>query len=59
LISNVKTILTLQPYVGIVANTSAQPITAFKNNNPEGSILKVVIWQVLKPVPPLEDFIAA
>jgi hypothetical protein len=59
LFANVKTILTLQPYVGIVANTSAQPITVIKNISPDGSILKVLIWQVLKPVPPLEDFIAA
>ena len=33
---------------------TAQRITAFKNINPDGSILEVVIWKVPKPVPPTE-----
>ena len=33
---------------------AAQRITAFKNINPDGSILEVVIWKVPKPVPPTE-----
>ena len=41
-------------HVGIIANMSAQRITAFKNINPDGSILEVVIWKVPKPVPPTE-----
>ena len=30
----------------------AQLITGFKNVNPDGSILELVIWRVPKPVPP-------
>jgi hypothetical protein len=41
-------------HVGIIANMTAQRITAFKNINPDGSILEVVIWKVPKPVPPTE-----
>ena len=33
---------------------AAQLITAIKNINPDGSILEIVIWKVLKPVPPTE-----
>lgn len=31
---------------------SAQLITGFKNVNPDGSILELVVWRVPKPVPP-------
>ena len=41
-------------HVGIIANMTAQRITGFKNINPDGSILEVVIWKVPKPVPPTE-----
>jgi hypothetical protein len=41
-------------HVGIIANMTARRITAFKNINPDGSILEVVIWKVPKPVPPTE-----
>ena len=41
-------------HVGIIANMTAQRITSFKNINPDGSILEVVIWKVPKPVPPTE-----
>jgi hypothetical protein len=41
-------------HVGIIANMTARRITAFKNINPDGSILEVVIWKVSKPVPPTE-----
>jgi len=41
-------------HVGIIANMTARRITAFKNINPDGSILEVVIWKVPKPVPPSE-----
>jgi hypothetical protein len=40
--------------VGIIANMTAQLITAIKNINPDGSILEIVIWKVPKPVPPTE-----
>ena len=30
----------------------AKLITSFKNVNPDGSILEVVVWRVPKPVPP-------
>jgi hypothetical protein len=33
---------------------AAHRITAIKNINPDGSILKVVIWKVPKPVPHTE-----
>ena len=32
----------------------AQLITRFKNVNPDGSILELVVWKVPKPVPPTE-----
>ena len=35
-----------------MANMSAQLITGFKNVNPDGSILELVVWRVPKPVPP-------
>lgn len=31
-----------------------QLITRFKNVNPDGSILELVVWKVPKPVPPTE-----
>ena len=40
--------------VGIIANMTAQRITAIKSINPDGSILEIVIWKVPKPVPPSE-----
>lgn len=40
--------------VGIIANVSARLITRFKNVNPDGSILELVVWRVPKPVPPSE-----
>lgn len=33
---------------------SARLITRFKNVNPDGSILELVVWRVPKPVPPSE-----
>ena len=30
----------------------AQLITSFKNVNPDGSILELVVWRLPKPVPP-------
>jgi len=41
-------------YVGIIANTTAQLITRFKNITSEGAILEVVVWKVPAPVPPTE-----
>ena len=35
-----------------MANMSAQLITGFKNVNPDGSILELVVWRVPEPVPP-------
>jgi hypothetical protein len=46
--------LTTKLSVGIIANMAAQRITAFKNVNPDGSVLEIVIWRVPKPVPPTE-----
>lgn len=33
---------------------SAQLITQFKNVNPDGSILELIVWKVPAPVPPTE-----
>ena len=38
--------------VGKLANMPARLITGFKNVNPDGSILELVVWRVPKPVPP-------
>lgn len=46
--------LTTSSIVGILANMAAQPITRFKNVNPDGSILELVVWKVDTPVPPTE-----
>jgi hypothetical protein len=40
--------------VGIIANMTAQLITGFKNVNPDGSILELVVWKVPVPVPPTD-----
>jgi len=40
--------------VGIIANMSAELITRFKNINPDGSILELVIWKLPAPVPPAQ-----
>ena len=34
----------------------AQLITGFKNVNPDGSIIELVVWRVPKPVPPSLHF---
>jgi hypothetical protein len=44
--------LTTERIVGNIANMPAQLITGFKNANPDGSILELVVWRVPKPVPP-------
>ena len=46
--------LTTFGFVGILANMAAQLITRFKNVNPDGSILELVVWKVDTPVPPTE-----
>ena len=46
--------MTLLKNVGIFANISATLITRFKNVNPDGSILELVVWKVPKPVPPTD-----
>jgi hypothetical protein len=46
--------LTTSSIVGILANMAAQLITRFKNVNPDGSILELVVWKVDTPVPPTE-----
>lgn len=38
----------------MIANVAAQLITRFKNVNPDGSILELVVWRVPEPVPPSE-----
>ena len=38
----------------MIANMAAQLITRFKNVNPDGSILELVIWKVPEPVPPTD-----
>lgn len=40
--------------VGNIANMAAELITRFKNVNPDGSILELVVWKVPEPVPPTE-----
>ena len=35
---------------------AAQLITGFKNVNPDGSIIELVVWRVPKPVPPSLHF---
>ena len=37
-----------------MANMTAQLITRFKNVNPDGSLLELVVWKVPAPVPPTE-----
>ncbi|MEY3664138.1 MAG: hypothetical protein RLZZ153_320 [Pseudomonadota bacterium] len=44
--------LTTIVFVGIFVNMDAQLITRFKNVDPDGSILELVVWRVPKPVPP-------
>jgi hypothetical protein len=44
--------LTTHRIVGNIANIPAKLITGFKNVNPDGSILELVVWRVPKPVPP-------
>jgi hypothetical protein len=44
--------LTTERIVGKIANMPARLITGFKNVNPDGSILELVVWRVPKPVPP-------
>jgi hypothetical protein len=46
--------LTTSSIVGILANMPAQLITRFKNVNPDGSVLELVVWKVDTPVPPTE-----
>jgi Family of unknown function (DUF6516) len=46
--------LTTSIVVGMIANMAAQLITRFKNVNPDGSILELVIWKVPEPVPPTD-----
>jgi len=46
--------LTTPSIVGILANMAALLITRFKNVNPDGSILELVVWKVDTPVPPTE-----
>ncbi len=46
--------LTTPRIVGILANMAALLITRFKNVNPDGSILELVVWKVDTPVPPTE-----
>ena len=46
--------LTTSSIVGILANMAALLITRFKNVNPDGSILELVVWKVDTPVPPTE-----
>lgn len=46
--------LTTQYFVGILANMAAQLITRFKNVNPDGSILELVVWKLPTPVPPTD-----
>jgi hypothetical protein len=46
--------LTTSSIVGILANMAAQLITRFKNVNPDGSILELVVWKVPEPVPPTD-----
>jgi hypothetical protein len=38
----------------MIANMAAQLITRFKNVNPDGSILELVVWKVPEPVPPTD-----
>lgn len=38
----------------MIANMAAHLITRFKNVNPDGSILELVVWTVDTPVPPTE-----
>lgn len=44
--------LTTMVFVGMFVNMDAQLITRFKNVDPDGSILELVVWRVPKPVPP-------
>jgi hypothetical protein len=48
----------LTTFAGVVkiANMPAQLITSFKNVNPDGSILELVVWRVPEPVPPSLHF---
>ena len=46
--------LTMKYVVGILANIAAQLITRFKNVNPDGSILELVVWKLPTPVPPTD-----
>ena len=38
----------------MIANMAARLITRFKNVNPDGSILELVVWKVPEPVPPTD-----
>jgi hypothetical protein len=46
--------LTTRIVVGKIAIMAAQLITSFKNVNPDGSILELVVWKVPQPVPPTD-----
>lgn len=46
--------LTTYKIVGKIAIMVAQLITKFKNVNPDGSILELVVWKVPQPVPPTD-----
>lgn len=46
--------LTTSSIVGVLANMAALLITRFKNVNPDGSILELVVWKVDTAVPPTE-----
>jgi hypothetical protein len=46
--------LTTPKIVGMIASMAAQLMTRFKNVNPDGSILELVIWKVPEPVPPTD-----
>ena len=46
--------LTTFDIVGKIAIMAAQLITKFKNVNPDGSILELVVWKVPQPVPPTD-----
>ena len=49
--SGVRIALTATLNVVIVDNMGAQLITRFKNVNPNGSILELVVWRVQESVP--------
>ncbi len=52
--SSLLAYLTTHCRLGILENMAARLITRFKNVNPDGSILELVVWKVETPVPPTE-----